>query len=98
MNPADVLDRERPDVLDVPLHQPFEPVAHAEDVDSIEPCADRCCSDDAIDAWRGTAADKDCESLMTFHVPSLYIIPAVMPALVSKNGTSCRKARARPTR
>src|SRR5204863_2696061 len=72
MNPADVLDGERRDVIEVPLHQPLESVANTQHVDPGELRPDGRCRDDAVDSRRGTAADEDCESLMMFHVSSLY--------------------------
>ena len=67
MNPADILDGERDDVLDVALHDPFEPVAHADDVDAFETRADRRGADDAVDTRCRAASDEDCE-VVVFHL------------------------------
>ena len=67
MDAADGLDRQGRDVFDVPLHEPLEAVADADDVDPLETRADGRCSDDTVDAGRGSAADKDGQSLMMFH-------------------------------
>ena len=67
MDPADGVDGERRDVIDVPLHQPFEAVADADDVEPLEPGADGGGGDDAVDAGRRPAADEDGEAVMMFH-------------------------------
>ena len=59
VDPGDLVDRERVDVLDVPLHEPLEAVADAEDGDALELGADRGRADDAVDAGRRSAADED---------------------------------------
>ena len=46
-------------VLGVPLHDPLEPVADADDVEPAETGADRGRADDAVDAGGGTAADEN---------------------------------------
>ena len=48
VNAADPFDRERGDVLDVPLHDPFESVAQADDLDSLQPGPDRRRRYDAV--------------------------------------------------
>ena len=57
------------DVIDVPLHQPLEAVADADDVEPFEAGADGGRGDDAVDAGGGSAADEDGEPLMMFHSP-----------------------------
>jgi hypothetical protein len=48
MNAADAFDGKRRHVIDVPLHDPLEAVANAEDIDAFEPGADRGGADDAV--------------------------------------------------
>ena len=67
VDPADVLDGQWGDVLDVALHQPLEAVAAADDLESFETRADRGRADDAVDAWRGSAADENCERVMVLQ-------------------------------
>ena len=67
MDPADGVDGQRRDVIDVPLHEPFEAVADADDVEPFEPGADGGGGDDAVDAGGRPAADEDGEPLMMFH-------------------------------
>src|SRR5262245_11266108 len=64
---ADPINRERDDVFDVAVHQPFEAVAHADDVHALEGGADGCGADHAVDAWCGSTADENGEFLVTFH-------------------------------
>ena len=59
VNAADRLDRERRDVLDVPLHQPLESVPYADDVDALECRANRRGADDAVDARGGAARHEN---------------------------------------
>ncbi len=59
MDTAARFDRQRHDVIDVALHQPREAVADADDVDALEPRANRGGGDDAVDAGSGTAADEN---------------------------------------
>ena len=73
VDPADGLDRERGNVLDVPLHQPLEPVADADDVEAFEPGADGRRGDDTIDPGGRSTADEDGEPLMMFHDESLAL-------------------------
>jgi hypothetical protein len=67
VNTADGFDGQRCDVIDVPLHEPFEPVADADDVEPFETGADRGRSDDTVDTGGRAAADEDCKTLMMFH-------------------------------
>jgi hypothetical protein len=53
-------------VVDVALHQPFETVADADDVEAFEPGADRGRGDDAVDAGSGAPADENRKTLMMF--------------------------------
>ena len=64
VDPGDLVDRERVDVLDVPLHEPLEAVADAEDRDPLELGADRRRADDAVDSGRRPAADEDRQVLV----------------------------------
>ena len=61
------VDGERRDVFDVPVHQPLEAVAHADDVHAFERGADGRGADHAVDAGGGSTADQDGEFLVTFH-------------------------------
>ena len=67
VNAADGLDRQRDDVIDVALHDPLEPVADADDVDALEPGADRRRADDAVDAGRRSAADENGQRMVMLH-------------------------------
>src|SRR5437764_472092 len=66
-----VMTRYQRDVVDVALHDPLEPVAHAEHVDGLEPCPDSGRPDDAVDARRRPATDQDrqCSTLGHRRVP-----------------------------
>ena len=72
MDPADGVDRQRGDVVDVPLHEPLEAVADADDVEPFEAGADGGRGDDAVDAGGGAAADEDRKTLVMFHSPRSY--------------------------
>ena len=67
VDPADRVDGERGDVIDVPLHQPLEAVADADDVEPLEPRANGGGGDDAVDAGRGPAAHEDGKAVMVLH-------------------------------
>ncbi len=62
-------------VVDVPLHDPLEAVADADDLDAFELGADRGRADDAVDAGRGTATDEDREFLVLTHQRLLWVTP-----------------------
>ena len=68
VDPADDVDRERHDVLDVARHQSREAVAHADDVHTLERGANGRRTDDAVDAGCRPAADENSELLVMFHV------------------------------
>ena len=59
VNPAHRLDGQGHRLVGVPLHDPLEPVADADDVDAAETGADGGGADDAVDAGGGAAADED---------------------------------------
>ena len=67
MDPADGVDGQRHDVVDVALHDPLEAVADADDVDALEPGADGRRADDAVDAGGRAAADQNGEIVMVLH-------------------------------
>ena len=73
MNAADAFDRERDDVIDVPLHDPFEPVAQSDDVDALQPGADRRRGDDAVETRGGAAPAENCELVVGVHVVGIVI-------------------------
>src|SRR4026209_1753947 len=73
MYAAHVLNRQRRDVLDVALHDPFEAVANADHVHTLEPCTDRRGADDAVQARRGTAPAEDGELVMLIHEADIVI-------------------------
>ena len=59
VDPADVFDPERDDMVDVALHDPLEAVPDAQDLDVLELGPDRGRANDAVDAGGGSAADQD---------------------------------------
>src|SRR6185437_7211415 len=59
VDPAHLADVERGDVVDVAVHDPLEPVAHAEHIDRLQPGPDRGRPDHTIDPRRRAAADQD---------------------------------------
>ena len=69
------VDGERRDVFDVPVHQPLEAVADADDVHAFEGGADGGGADDAVDAGSGTAAHQDGEFFVMFHARPLLRPP-----------------------
>ena len=77
VDPADGLDRQRGDVLDVPLHQPLEPVANADDVEAFEAGADGRRGNDTVDPGGRSAADKDGEPLVMFHDEVLSLMKSI---------------------
>ncbi len=70
MDPAYALDRQGNDVVDVPLHDPAEAIADAEDFDAFESGADRGCTDHAVDAGGRPASDQDGEFFRLGHLYS----------------------------
>ena len=89
MDAADAFDRERRDVIDVALHDPFEPVAQADDVDALEPGADGRRCDDAVEAGSGAAAAENCQLVVGVHVAVIVISRA---STVQFRDTSVRNA------
>src|SRR5262249_47316684 len=67
MDPADVVDRQRRDVLDVAVHEPFESVADADDFHAFKGGADRRGPDHAVDSGGGSAADENGQFLVMLH-------------------------------
>src|SRR5262245_5457515 len=64
MDAARIRDGERSDATRVALHQPTEAVLNPEYLDARERRSNRGGADDAVDSWRGSAADEDCELLV----------------------------------
>ena len=90
VNAAHILDGEGLHVVDVAVHQPFEAVAHANDLHALEGGTDRRRADDAVDAWRRTAADEDGQFLGMVHVMSSAYRES--PAsIIAGAGPMCRR-------
>ena len=68
MDTAQTFDRQRDDVADVALHDPFEAVAQAEHFDAVEPRADRGRGDDAVQTRRRSAAAENCQFVVGVHM------------------------------
>ena len=54
-------------MIDVALHDPFEAVAQADDLEAFELGADRRGADDAVDARCRAAADENGEFPVVLH-------------------------------
>ena len=67
MDAADLVDAERQHVIGVAAHDPLEAVADTDHLDAVEPTANGCRADDAIDARGGASADKNCKSILGIH-------------------------------
>src|SRR5690606_15674282 len=81
------LDRERDGVVRSALHQPGEALLDADDIDAVEPGANRRRADDAVDAGGRPAADHDCESLLLLRHGVRASWPADWPPVsVSRRG------------
>src|SRR5262249_52473368 len=65
---ADGVNRQWSDMLDVTLHQPVKPIAHANDVHAFQ-CGTNCGSaDHGIYTWGRSAPNQDCKFFMMFHI------------------------------
>src|SRR5262245_59430883 len=71
VNAADGVDRERNNMVEIPLHQPFESVPHADHVYAFECGANGCSTDHRVDTGGGSSPNQDRQLLMMFH---LFII------------------------
>ena len=68
VNPADHVDRERHDVLDVASHQSRKAVADADDIHAFERGTDGRRTDHTVDAGRRPTGHENSELIVLFHV------------------------------
>ncbi len=95
VDPAHLVDRERPHVVDVALHDPLEAVADPEHLDALEQAADGGRADHAVDAGSGPAPDQDRQSLLMAHGLTSRDAPGAgrsrkySPAVIRRRGPAC---------
>src|SRR5215472_2950845 len=71
MKAADLLDRERVHMTRVPLHQPLEPIAEADDVAATQNTPDRGRPDYAVNAGSRTPSNENSNRRLRRRHPSL---------------------------